>query len=175
MTRSMSTLVIATLTVLLGTAPAIAANEQRAGSRAKLSAQERENIRSGVARIVQEEFTKTLERGSPYKVVKEAGTDVLRLQIGIADLYVNAPDTMSPGRSRTYTLSAGEMTLVGELIDSESGQVISRVIDRREARNTGTMQLTNSVVNAQEARAIAASWARILRSRLDAAHAAKVP
>jgi hypothetical protein len=229
MIRSMSTLVIATLTVLLGTAPAIAANEQRAaveealshdglqkikikgidlayarpgaslasynqiiidpvevsfrkdwdpkraGSRAKLSAQERENIRSGVARIVQEEFTKTLERGSPYKVVKEAGTDVLRLQIGIADLYVNAPDTMSPGRSRTYTLSAGEMTLVGELIDSESGQVISRVIDRREARNTGTMQLTNSVVNAQEARAIAASWARILRSRLDAAHAAKVP
>ena len=31
MTRSMSTVVIATLTVLLGTAPAIAANEQRAG------------------------------------------------------------------------------------------------------------------------------------------------
>ena len=82
---------------------------------------------------------------------------------------------MSPGRSRTYTLSAGEMTLVGELIDSESGQVISRVIDRREARNSGVMQLTNSVVNAQEARAIAASWARILRSRLDAAHAAKIP
>ncbi len=67
------------------------------------------------------------------------------------------------------------MTLVGELIDSESGQVISRVIGRREARNTGTMHLTNSVVNAQEARAIAASWASILRSRLDAAHAAKVP
>ncbi len=150
MIRSISTLVIATLTVLLGTAPAIAANEQRAaveealshdglqkikikgidlayarpgaslasynqiiidpvevsfrkdwdpkrtGSRAKLSAQERENIRSGVARIVQEEFTKTLERGSPYKVVKEPGADVLRLQIGIADLYVNAPDTSHP-------------------------------------------------------------------------------
>lgn len=61
-------------------------------------------------------------------------------------------DTISPGRTRTYTLSAGEMTLVGELIDSESGQVISRFIDRREARNTGTMQLTNSVVDAQEAR-----------------------
>ncbi len=229
MTRSMSTLVIATLTVLLGTAPTIAANEQRAaveealshdglqkikvkgidlayarpgaslagynkiildpvevsfrkdwdpkrtGSRARLSAQERENIRSGVARIVLEEFTKTLEKGAPYKVVTEPGADVLRLQIGITDLYVNAPDTMTPGRSRTYTLSAGEMTLVGELMDSESGQVISRVIDRREARNTGTMQLTNSVVNAQEARTIASSWARILRNRLDAAHAAKGP
>ena len=148
---------------------------KRTDSVARLSTQERENIRSGVARIVKEEFTKTLEKGAPYKVVTEPGADVLRLQIGIIDLYVNAPDTMTPGRSRTYTLSAGEMTLVGELMDSESGQVISRVIDRREARNTGTMQLTNSVVNAQEARAIASSWARILRNRLDAAHAAKGP
>ncbi|MBU3673140.1 MAG: DUF3313 domain-containing protein [Sinobacteraceae bacterium] len=229
MTRSIATLLIATLAALGSAAPAPAANEpraaleealshdglqkikikgidlayarpgaslagynkiiidpievsfrkdwdpKRAGSRAKLSTQERENIRSGVARIVEEEFTKTLEKGAPYKVVKDAGADVLRLQIGITDLYVNAPDTMSPGRTRTYTLSAGEMTLVGELIDSESGQVISRFIDRREARNTGTMQLTNSVVNAQEARTIAAAWARILRNRLDAAHAAKGP
>jgi hypothetical protein len=229
MTRSIATLLIATLSALGSVAPAAAANEQRAaieealshdglqkikvkgidlayarpgaslagynkiildpvevsfrkdwdpkrtGSRARLSAQERENIRSGVARIVLEEFTKTLEKGAPYKVVTEPGADVLRLQIGITDLYVNAPDTMTPGRSRTYTLSAGEMTLVGELMDSESGQVISRVIDRREARNTGTMQLTNSVVNAQEARTIASSWARILRNRLDAAHAAKGP
>ncbi|MEN9789360.1 MAG: hypothetical protein RLZZ473_1424 [Pseudomonadota bacterium] len=229
MTRSIATLLIATLAALGSAAPAAAANEQRAaieealshdglqkikvkgidlayarpgaslagynkiildpvevsfrkdwdpkrtGSRARLSAQERENIRSGVARIVLEEFTKTLEKGAPYKVVTEPGADVLRLQIGITDLYVNAPDTMTPGRSRTYTLSAGEMTLVGELMDSESGQVISRVIDRREARNTGTMQLTTSVVNAQEARTIASSWARILRNRLDAAHAAKGP
>jgi hypothetical protein len=229
MTRSIATLLIATLAALGSAAPAAAANEQRAaieealshdglqkikvkgidlayarpgaslagynkiildpvevsfrkdwdpkrtGSRARLSAQERENIRSGVARIVLEEFTKTLEKGAPYKVVTEPGADVLRLQIGITDLYVNAPDTMTPGRSRTYTLSAGEMTLVGELMDSESGQVISRVIDRREARNTGTMQLTNSVVNAQEARTIASSWARILRNRLDAAHAATGP
>lgn len=142
----------------------------RTGSRAKLSTQERENIRSGVARIVQEEFTKTLEKGGSFQVVKEAGPDVLRMRAGIADLYVNAPDTMSPGRSRTYTVSAGEMTLIAELVDSESGQVIARVVDRREAQGTGTMQLTNSVVNAQEARAIASSWARILRSRLDAAH-----
>jgi hypothetical protein len=48
--------------------------------------------------------------------------------------------------------------------------VIARVIDRREGRDTGMMTLSSSVVNAGEARSIAASWARILRSRLDAAH-----
>jgi 6-phosphogluconate dehydrogenase len=95
---------------------------------------------------------------------------VLRVRAGIANLYVNAPDTMSAGRTRTYAVSAGEMTLVAELLDSETGSIVSRVIDRREAQGTGTMTLTNSVVNAAEARSIASSWARILRSRLDAAH-----
>ena len=142
----------------------------RTGSRAKLDAKERESIRSGVATIVQEEFAKEIGKGGTYQVVTEAGPDVLRLRASIADLYVNAPDTMSPGRSRTYTVSAGEMTLVAELVDSESGQVIARVVDRRESQGTGMMTLTNSVVNRQEASIIASSWARILRKRLDAAH-----
>ena len=142
----------------------------RTGSRAKLDAKERESIRSGVATIVQEEFAKEIGKGGTYQVVTEAGPDVLRLRASIADLYVNAPDTMSPGRSRTYTVSAGEMTLVAELVDSESGQVIARVVDRRESQGTGMMTLTNSVVNRQEAGIIASSWARILRKRLDAAH-----
>jgi hypothetical protein len=77
---------------------------------------------------------------------------------------------MTAGRTRTYTVSAGEMTLVGDLVDSESGQVIARVVDRREAQGSGMMTLTNSVVNRQEASIIASSWARILRKRLDAAH-----
>lgn len=142
----------------------------RTGSRMKLDAKEREDIRSGVATIVQEEFAKEIGKGGTYQVVTEAGPDVLRLRASIVDLYVNAPDTMSPGRTRTYTVSAGEMTLVAELVDSESGQVIARVLDRREAQGTGMMTLTNSVVNRQEAGIIASSWARILRKRLDAAH-----
>lgn len=142
----------------------------RTGSRMKLDAKERENIRSGVAKIVQEEFAKELGKGGAYQVVTEPGPDVLRLRANIADLYVNAPDTMTPGRTQVYTISAGEMTLVAELVDSESGQAIARVVDRREAQGTGVMTLTNSVVNRQEASIIASSWARILRKRLDAAH-----
>jgi beta-galactosidase GanA len=142
----------------------------RTGSRMKLDAKEREDIRTGVAQVVQEEFAKEIGKGGTYQVVTEAGPDVLRLRANIADLYVNAPDTMTAGRTRTYTVSAGEMTLVGDLVDSESGQVIARVVDRRESQGTGMMTLTNSVVNRQEASIIAASWARILRKRLDAAH-----
>ena len=142
----------------------------RTGSRMKLDTKEREDIRTGVAQVVQEEFAKEIGKGGTYQVVTEAGPDVLRLRASIADLYVNAPDTMTAGRTRTYTVSAGEMTLVGDLVDSESGQVIARVVDRREAQGSGMMTMTNSVVNRQEASIIASSWARILRKRLDAAH-----
>jgi hypothetical protein len=48
--------------------------------------------------------------------------------------------------------------------------VLARIIDRREAQNTGMMMLSNSVVNASEARDIAAAWGRILKDRLDKAH-----
>jgi hypothetical protein len=143
----------------------------KTGSRFKLSKEERENIRTGVAKIVREEFVEELQKKSSYQVVSEAGADVLGVRAVIVNLYVNAPDTMTAGRSRTYTVSAGEMTLIAELYDSESGQVLARVIDRREASETGMMTLTSSVVNVGEARQIASSWARILRNGLDKAHA----
>jgi hypothetical protein len=73
------------------------------------------------------------------------------------------------GRSRTYVVSAGAMTLVAELADSKSGDVLARLVDRREARSTGRVSLSDSVSNQGEARSIAASWALILRKALDKA------
>ncbi len=143
---------------------------EKANGRTKLTTAERANIRTGIAKVVQDEFVKALEEKSSYKVVDAAGPDVLRIKANIINVYVNAPDTMSAGRSRTYTVSAGEMTIVAELFDSETGEVLARVVDQRAARDSGRMTLSNSVINAAEVRQIAASWARILRDRLDAAH-----
>jgi hypothetical protein len=143
---------------------------KRTGSSFKLDAKEREAIRSGTATIVRDEFIKALQAKSGYQVTEESGPDVLRVKTRIVDLYVNAPDTMSPGITRTYTLSAGRMTLVAELYDSESGQVLARVADQREARNTGQMQLTNRATNEWAASDVAAGWARLLRNALDKAH-----
>jgi hypothetical protein len=143
---------------------------KRTGSSLPLSEADRERIRSGVARIVHEEFVRELQSNSGYQVVHAAGADVLRVKPNIANLYISAPDSGGTGRSRTYVVSAGEMTLVAELFDSESGQVQARLVDRREARETGRLQLTGAMENADEARAIAASWARILRTAMDRAH-----
>jgi hypothetical protein len=145
-------------------------NPTRTGSQIKLSAEEREKIRTDVAKIVNEEFVRELQTRSSYQVVNESGPDVLRVKASIVNLYVNAPDTMTAGRSRTYVVSAGEMTLIAELFDSESGAVLARVVDRQEARESQPMTLSSGMENAAEARAIASAWARILRDRLDKAH-----
>jgi hypothetical protein len=147
-------------------------NPERTGSRLKLSATERENIRTGVAKVVEEEFARTLSAKNAYPIVKEAGPDVLRVRVKIMNLYANAPDTAAAGRSRTFVVSAGEMTLLMELYDSETGAILARIVDRQEARSTGQMQLSNSVTNAGEAAQIANGWARLLKKGLDKAREA---
>jgi hypothetical protein len=141
---------------------------EKAGSRMKLTTAQLEKIRSEVAAIVHEEFTKELARGS-YVTTDKAGPDVLQVHADIANLYVNAPDTMEAGRNNSYTMSAGEMTLVMTLADSETGAVLARVYDRRKARETGQITWTTGITNRAEAADAARFWAGILRARLDAA------
>ena len=129
-------------------------------------------MREGLATILREEFVRVLTRDGRYAVVEQAGDDVLRVKAEIKDLYVNAPDPMTAANIRTYTLSVGEMTLLAELRDSVTGDLIVRVTDRKRDPESAFLELTTRVDNVAAARRAAASWARILRDQLDAAHAA---
>jgi hypothetical protein len=144
---------------------------KRTGSNFRISTEEREEIRNGVAKVVRDEFIKTLQAKDGYPIVEAPAADALLLKISIINLYVNAPDVASPGRSRTYVSSAGEMTLVLEAFDSETGQVLARVVDRQESdMRGGQIGWTNRTMNVGEAELIASGWARKLRASLDKAH-----
>lgn len=99
-----------------------------------------------------------------FEVVTRPGPDVLRVQTAVVNLFVNAPDTMSAGRSTTFTTNAGEATLVLEARDSQTGALLGRIVDRRETR--GIPGQTNRVTNTSEFRTLANNWARIAASRL---------
>jgi hypothetical protein len=142
----------------------------KTGSNVKVSSADRQKILDGLAKLVEEEFRREIQSKSSYQLTEDSGEDVLRVKIHIVNVYISAPDTGTSGRSRTYVVSAGEMTLVAELFDSGSGEVIARAVDRREARGSGRMSLSWGGYNQDEARAIAAGWARILRKALDSAH-----
>ena len=143
-------------------------NRSRRGA-SRLTATDFDNIKISLANAFATAATAELTRGG-YEVVTEADEDVLDVTPFIVDLIITAPDTRTAGRSRTYTANAGQMTLVAELRDSETGQILVRVIDNQRARSTGTFQWTTSVTNMGAARQIITGWASTLRRQLDAAN-----
>jgi hypothetical protein len=121
-----------------------------------------EAARSNFDDIFQEALTK-----AGYAVVATPGPDVLRVSTGVLNLYVNAPDTMSADRSRTYTANAGEATLVIEVRDSTTGALLGRVVDRRETRDPGGVQMATSVSNLSDFRMLFKQWAATTAKGLD--------
>jgi len=121
-----------------------------------------EAARSNFDDIFQEAFTK-----AGYAVVATPGPDVLRVSTGVLNLYLNAPDTMSAGRSRTYTANAGEATLVIEVRDSTTGALLGRVVDRRETKDPGGVQMATSVSNLSDFRMLFKQWAATTAKGLD--------
>ncbi|MGE0031984.1 MAG: DUF3313 family protein [Steroidobacteraceae bacterium] len=135
----------------------------------RVSGHDRERIRSELAQEFHDILVEELQTKGGYQIVEAPGPDVLRFTAGIFELYINAPDTMSAGRSRTYALSTGEATLGAELVDSESGALIARAADHVRARESATMQWITRSQNRADARAMLRKWATTLREGLDAA------
>jgi len=135
----------------------------------EVSANDRERIRKDLAEEFRRVFTEELEENGGYEIVEVAGPDVLRVSAAIVDLYITAPDTRSAGRSKTFTVSSGRMTLIAELRDAESGAILGRVADKKEASTHGSFQWTTRASNVSDARRILRSWAGVLRKGLDSA------
>ncbi len=133
-----------------------------------LSTSEVAKIRNDLSLLAQETFTRTLTAGG-YAIVTSPGEGVLEVNARLVDLYVNAPDTNSAGRSRTYVMNAGEMRLITELKDSVTGATLYWARDRKRGTETGRMQWANSVFNRAEAESALRGWANQLKQALDAA------
>lgn len=130
-------------------------------------------IREGLAKLAREVFQRELEKKGGYPLVTQPADDVLRVRARIVDLYINAPETNSPGITRTYVVDAGEMTLVAELYDSATNALLARAVDRQRGleRGLNELQIANRVTNTAEADRILTAWAKRLRDALDKARA----
>jgi hypothetical protein len=131
-----------------------------------MSAEDIEKIRGDMITEFRKVFVDELAKAG-YQVVDKAGEDTLRVSPALADVYINAPDRMEPGRITTYTTDAGRMTIFMEMRDGLTGQLLARVVDKREATDTGFAQVTNSVTNSAEFRRMVRSWAQRLVKGLD--------
>ncbi len=143
--------------------------DQNRGGLMKVSSNNMERIKAAVKTMFLELFTEELENGG-YKLATERAEDVLIVKPAIIDLYVNAPDVMTAGRSSTFTTTAGSMTLYLELYDSETDDLLAKALDPTADRDSGHMQWSTSVSNRAAAKRMMKPWAEALRKGLDEAH-----
>lgn len=142
--------------------------DQNAGGRIGVTASDMEMMKTELAAMFREVFATTLQDGG-YELVTARGEDVLMIKPAIINLDITAPDTMSSGMTRSYAESSGEMTLYLELLDSVTGDLIGKALDRKRDRETGYFQWQNRVTNRAAANRILKEWAEVLKDGLDAA------
>ena len=132
----------------------------RAGT-GRIDPKEAGDIAADMRKNFTEVFTEAFRKAG-YEIVDAPGADVLKVRAGIVDLYLAAPDTETIGRTRSYTLEAGEATLFLEARDSTSGALLGRALDQRKTRNAGRLMIANQVTNRAEFRQLFQQWADIV-------------
>ena len=114
-------------------------------------------------------FTDALSEEPSYNLVAEwqEGQDVLLIRPNIVNLNITSPDVSSPSMTRSYSASAGSMTLYLELIDAETSEVLVRAYDSK-ADPDSFVNYANKITNRQAADRMLKNWATRLREPMDA-------
>lgn len=123
--------------------------------------------------MVDESFRRAFAKAG-YELAGEAGADTLRVTVSIIDLNVVAPDVASSPRVRTYAREAGNATIVVEVRDSLSGELLGRAVDERTAGDSFAYRRTWAS-NRGDFQKLADDWAAISARGLGELKAGNLP
>lgn len=120
-----------------------------------------------------EAFVKQLGESKNYTVVDAPGPDVLLLSGHIVNLQISVPPARDQDPDETIiTSSAGQMTLILDARDSQSGEPLVRVGQVRAITLAdGGFYQSDPVSNSSAVREMFQAWASDLRRELDQFHA----
>jgi hypothetical protein len=147
--------------------PSHAPREQRHA----LGEHQRARLEGAMRDVFEEEI---LEKGG-WQLTSEPGPDVLIARAALIDVEVHVPDRRSTGRSATFVSSFGEATLVVEIFDSQSRQILARIADRRSAQPAGRRLQRVDVSVLPDVRRELRRWATRVRDALDLARTTPFP
>lgn len=139
--------------------------DQNRGHGMKVRNADMVRIMEDVSTLFRDVFTEELTQAG-YEMADDAGPDVLTVKPAIVDLDVIAPDVQSSGMNRSYSESAGEMTLNLELFDSLTGDKIVKATDRKRDWDRGYMEWRTKVSNRADAQRAMKAWAKSFVSLL---------
>jgi hypothetical protein len=111
---------------------------------------------AGLNKIFAQAFTK-----EGYQIVTAPGPGVARVGVAVVDLSITAPQSES-GFGANFGVDAGEATLVVEVRDSVTNQLLGRGLDRRAAgADDGQGFPRNAVTNREDFKILFETWAGI--------------
>lgn len=134
-------------------------NQQREPSRWLTAEDERQIVDKAAAGMTEAVAKAFKDQG--FEIVAAPGPGVLSVAPSTTDLFVNAPDTVTPTGQVQFThQEAGDATLNLEIRDAVSGTIVGRVVDRNTARQVGRMNRVNLLSNQFWFDAMFSAWAR---------------
>lgn len=110
-------------------------------------------------------FVEELGKSKRFELTNDPGPDVLQIRGAVLDVVSNVPPD-PVGRGGYILRSLGEATLVFELHDSMSEEILARAVDRRTVSPT-FIRKSSQATNLADVRSAARTWAGQLRKRLD--------
>jgi hypothetical protein len=110
---------------------------------------------------LREAFHKEVVGKGGWELTDQPGPDVLIARGALIDLIVRVPP-QTAGRSTVYLDSFGEATLVIELYDSQSREILARIADRDAAEPPGNRMGTDMEAPG-EVRRMFSAWAKRFR------------
>ncbi len=119
--------------------------------------------------FLRQQFVTEFENLQNIEVVQAPGPTVLDLHVRVQDILATIPGRRVGATGRaTFALEAiGEITLVIELRDSESEEVLVRVFDQRALEGVAMFQDDKPVTRWPDIEEICKQWARRVREGLD--------
>jgi hypothetical protein len=135
-----------------------------------LSADQQQELRS----LFLQAFREEIEKGGVLQLVDAPSPAALRLEPAIVDLVVTAAPE-GAGRDHVLIEQTAQLTLVAELRDAESGELLARVADRRVARRgAGGAYVSTPLNNRAALLQVFRRWAGLLAQGLERARELQV-
>jgi hypothetical protein len=117
-----------------------------------------ERVTREMSELVQADLAEAFRAGG-YEVVAAPGPGVLRVSASVSELFINAPDRLSPWLTRTLTRDAGQARLSLEARDAASGLLLARAVHLGIAREVSRVNSGDDVSNRMWFDALFRRWA----------------
>ena len=114
-------------------------------------------------------FLKELSANDSPQLVDEAGPGVLRLKVRVQDITATIPPRAAgtSGRASIALQAVGEATLVLELEDSETHEILARAYDTRAAEGVALSTSDGPVTRWEDIERLCDRWATAVRRGLE--------